>query len=238
MLGAGDGFMCGLLKGWLDGEPWPTALKYANACGAFAVSRHGCTPAYPSWEELQFFLKRGIVRPDLRHDAELEQVHWATNRQAATGRPCGSSPSTTAPSSRRWRATASTKGGAFKELCLDAALKVQDGAAGLWHPLRQPDRARRRSAPASGTRAVDRAAGGAPGSRPLELEPELGPDCGALGEWARENVVKVLCFCHPDDDAETRAAQEATVKRLFTAGAAQPAGIPAGGHSVQGRPGR
>ena len=45
VLGAGDGFMSGLLKGWLDGENWPTALKYANACGAFAVSRHGCTPA-------------------------------------------------------------------------------------------------------------------------------------------------------------------------------------------------
>ena len=59
VLGAGDGFMSGLLKGWLDGEDWPTSLKYANACGAFAVSRHGCTPAYPSWEELQFFLARG-----------------------------------------------------------------------------------------------------------------------------------------------------------------------------------
>lgn len=80
VLGAGDGFMSGLLKGWLDGEDWPTALKYANACGAFAVSRHGCTPAYPSWEELQFFFERGIKRPDLRNDAELEQVHWATNR--------------------------------------------------------------------------------------------------------------------------------------------------------------
>ena len=34
VLGAGDGFMSGLLKGWLDGENWPTALKYANACGA------------------------------------------------------------------------------------------------------------------------------------------------------------------------------------------------------------
>jgi 5-dehydro-2-deoxygluconokinase len=53
VLGAGDGFMSGLLKGWLDGEPWPVALTYANACGAFAVSRHGCTPAYPSWEELR-----------------------------------------------------------------------------------------------------------------------------------------------------------------------------------------
>ncbi|OYW58619.1 MAG: 5-dehydro-2-deoxygluconokinase, partial [Rhodobacterales bacterium 12-65-15] len=80
VLGAGDGFMSGLLKGWLDGEAWPTALTYANACGAFAVSRHGCTPAYPSWEELQFFLQRGVVTPALRHDPALEQIHWSTNR--------------------------------------------------------------------------------------------------------------------------------------------------------------
>ena len=81
VLGAGDGFFSGLMKGWLDGESWPRALEYANACGAFAVSRHGCTPAYPSLEELRFFLTRGIVRPDLRNDAELEQIHWSTNRK-------------------------------------------------------------------------------------------------------------------------------------------------------------
>ena len=63
--------MSGLLKGWLDGENWPTALKYANACGAFAVSRHGCTPAYPSWEELQFFFNYQIKRPDLRNDVYI-----------------------------------------------------------------------------------------------------------------------------------------------------------------------
>jgi 5-dehydro-2-deoxygluconokinase len=80
VLGAGDGLFSGLMKGWLDGEDWPTALKYANACGAFAVSRHGCTPAYPSLEELEFFFERGIKQPDLRNDAELEQIHWSTNR--------------------------------------------------------------------------------------------------------------------------------------------------------------
>ncbi len=80
VLGAGDGFMSGLLKGWLTDQDWPTALTYANACGAFAVSRHGCTPAYPSWEELRFFLDRGIRSPALRKDAELEQIHWSTNR--------------------------------------------------------------------------------------------------------------------------------------------------------------
>ena len=39
-----------------------------------------------------------------------------------------------------------------------------------------------------------------PGSRPIEFEPELGEDLGRLREWARENVVKLLVFCHPDDD--------------------------------------
>src|SRR5690606_37008496 len=56
-----------------------------------------------------------------------------------------------------------------------------------------------------------------PGSRPLTLEPELGPDCGALNQWAREDVVKVLCFRHPEGAAEMRTAQEGTVKRLVDA---------------------
>jgi 5-dehydro-2-deoxygluconokinase len=41
---------------------------------------------------------------------------------------------------------------------------------------------------------------------PLTLEPEIGPDFGGLSEWPLEHVVKVLCFCHPDDDAEMKAA--------------------------------
>ncbi|MCI5076577.1 5-dehydro-2-deoxygluconokinase [Oricola sp.] len=215
VLGAGDGFMSGLLKGWLDGEAWPVALKYANACGAFAVSRHGCAPAYPSWEELQFFFKRGIVRPDLRHDAELEQVHWATNRHGdwSTVRVFAFDHRLQLEEMEGYSLD---KGGRFKELCLDAALKVQDGRGG--YGILCDNRI--------GRSALHRASGTGlwigrptewPGSRPLELEPELGPDCGKLAEWTREDVVKVLCFCHPGDDAETWAAQEETVRRLFTA---------------------
>jgi len=81
VLGAGDGFMSGLLRGWLRQESWETALTWANACGAFAVSRHGCAPAYPSWEELQWFLQNGSEHRALRHDAKLEHIHWATNRR-------------------------------------------------------------------------------------------------------------------------------------------------------------
>ncbi|MDE0213084.1 MAG: 5-dehydro-2-deoxygluconokinase, partial [Deltaproteobacteria bacterium] len=80
VLGAGDGFMAGLLKGWLTGEDWSGTLRIANACGALAVSRHGCTPAYPSEVELRDFLENGPSTPAVRHDARLEQIHWATNR--------------------------------------------------------------------------------------------------------------------------------------------------------------
>ena len=219
VLGAGDGFFSGLLKGWLDGEDWPTTLKYANACGAFAVSRHGCTPAYPSWEELQFFFGRGIVRPDLRNDADLEQVHWSTNRHRMVS---GHWPSARifAFDHRKqledMEGYTPEKGEAFKRLCLEAALKVQGGEPG--YGILCDDRIGRDALhAASGTGLWVGRPCEWPGSRPLALEPALGPDCGGLGEWAKENVVKVLCFCHPDDDPLLRAEQEATVKRLFTA---------------------
>ena len=41
----------------------------------------------------------------------------------------------------------------------------------------------------------------------LDLSGELGPDFGGLSEWPLENVVKVLCFCHPEDDASMWADQ-------------------------------
>jgi 5-dehydro-2-deoxygluconokinase len=215
VLGAGDGFMSGLLKGWLDGEPWPTALTYANACGAFAVSRHGCTPAYPSWEELQFFLKRGVVTPALRKDQALEQVHWATNRHKdwSTMRVFAFDHRMQLEA---MEGATPQKIGAFKELCLDAALQVAGGKPG--YGILCDSRL--------GRDALYRAAGTGlwigrpvewPGSRPLTLEPEIGPDFGGLSEWPLEHVVKVLCFYHPEDDADTKAKQEDTVLRLFHA---------------------
>ncbi|SMO43084.1 bifunctional 5-dehydro-2-deoxygluconokinase/5-dehydro-2-deoxyphosphogluconate aldolase [Paracoccus laeviglucosivorans] len=215
VLGAGDGFMSGLLKGWLDGEPWPVALKYANACGAFAVSRHGCTPAYPSWAELQFFLQRGIRDKALRKDAELERIHRATNLHPLTGdlrafafdhrvqledMP-GASPA---------------KIGAFKKLCLSAALQVQDGRPG--YGILCDDRLGRAALHASaGTGLWVGRPTEWPGSRPLRLEPELGAANQGLHEWPAGQTVKVLCFCHPSDDEAMRTDHEATVTRLYQA---------------------
>lgn len=215
VLGAGDGFMSGLLKGWLDGEDWPVTLGYANACGAFAVSRHGCTPAYPSWEELQFFLKRGVKEPALRKDKELEQLHWSTNRKGdwSTMRVFAFDHRIQL---EEMEGANPEKIGAFKELCLDAAAQVADGQPG--YGLLCDSRL--------GRDALYKAAGQGlwighpvewPASRPLELEPELGADFGGLSEWPAEHVVKCLCFYHPDDSAAMKAEQEEVVKRLFAA---------------------
>ncbi|WP_018687815.1 bifunctional 5-dehydro-2-deoxygluconokinase/5-dehydro-2-deoxyphosphogluconate aldolase [Ahrensia kielensis] len=225
VLGAGDGFFSGLLKGWmesgsLDDVNWPTALKYANACGAFAVSRHGCTPAYPSVEELNLFLERGVVQKDLRNDPVLEQIHWSTTRHTRNSGDW-SSMRVFAFDHRlqleEMEGYSIDKAGAFKELCLKAALDVQNGETG--YGILCDSRI--------GKSALHAASGSGlwigrptewPASRPLTLEPELGSDFGGLNEWPRENVIKCLCFCHPDDDAQTRASQEQTVKRLFDAG--------------------
>lgn len=217
VLGAGDGFMSGLLRGWLRDEGWERALTYANACGALAVSRHGCTPSYPSWEELCFFLERGVRVPALRKDAELEQIHWSTTRK-------GNWPEMRVfafDHRKQLEELAAELGAdparipAFKKLCLAAACRVQAGRPG--YGILSDGRL--------GEEALFAAAGTGlwigrpvelPGSRPLELE--IGPDFGSgLAEWPADHVVKVLCFCHPDDDETMRAAQEATVQRLARA---------------------
>ncbi len=215
VLGAGDGFMSGLLKGWLDDEPWPVALRLANACGAFAVSRHGCTPAYPSLAELQFFLERGVTRPDLRNDPDLEQIHWSTTRR-------GDWPALRVLAFDHRKQMEEMEGatperiGAFKLLCLQAAQRVAGGRGG--HGILCDNRLGRDALHAAAGQGlwIGRPAEW-PGSRPLRLEPELGPDAGGLSEWPLAHVVKVLCFCHPEDDAGMWADQEETLRRLFAA---------------------
>jgi len=216
VLGAGDGFMAGLLKGWLTDRDWQTALKYANACGAFAVSRHGCTPAYPSWDELQYFFDTGIQNPALRKDAALEQIHWSTNRTGewpemrvfAFDHRMQLEEIADAVGADRSRIEP------FKQLCLVAAKRVAAGNPG-YGILCDNRLGQEALFDASDTglwigRPVEW-----PGSRPLTLEPEIGPDFGGLSEWPVAHVVKALCFYHPDDDAKILTAQEETIQRLF-----------------------
>ena len=80
VLGAGDAFMAGFLRGWLKDEPLARCCAWANACGALVVSRHGCAPAMASWDELQHFIQHGSATRKLREDAALEHLHRASTR--------------------------------------------------------------------------------------------------------------------------------------------------------------
>jgi len=50
---AGDAFVGGLAVAMLRGTSLPEAVRFANACGAFAVTRAGAQPSLPSREDVE-----------------------------------------------------------------------------------------------------------------------------------------------------------------------------------------
>lgn len=242
VLGAGDAFMSGFLRGWLRDHPLEECCAFANACGAFAVSRHGCAPAIPTWTELSYFLANGSPTPRLREDARLSHIHWATTRRRdwpevmafaidhraqleAMATRLGADPARIA---------------AFKLLALKAAQQGSDGRDGFGMLLDG----------IHGQDALDALTGtGAwigrpvelPGSRPLRFEG--GPDIAVtIREWPAEHVVKCLAFYHPDDEEALRSEQEHRIQTLFAACRATghellleiipPRGMPAGDDTI------
>ena len=219
VLGAGDAFMSGLLRGWLGGEDWKTAATWANAGGAFAVSRLNCSPEYPTWQELQYFLKNGSREHALRKDANLNHVHWATTRRN------GDIPQLMALACDhriQLEAMARDAGAgydripAFKVLTVQAAAKVANGRPGYGMLLDEKygrlamEQFAREELDWLG-RSVE-----PPGSRPLRFE--FGPDLGSqLVEWPVNHCIKVLAFYHPDDRQALRDEQLATIRQTFDA---------------------
>lgn len=219
VLGAGDAFMSGFLRGYLRDEPVETCCTWANACGAFAVSRLLCSPESPTFAELQFFLKHGSPHRALRHDVAINHVHWATTR-----RPQAETLMALAIDHRSQVEAMADEAGvpreriaAFKRLAIDAAARIAEGAEGFGMLL---DGRHGREAL---FRAGDHGFWVArplevPGSRPLRLETDADGSLGAaLNEWPVDHVVKVLAFYHPDDDAALKAEQEATLRRVALA---------------------
>jgi 5-dehydro-2-deoxygluconokinase len=217
VLGAGDAFMSGFLRGWLAGEPLATCATWANACGAFAVSRLLCAPEYPTWEELQFFLKNGSPFRALRKDPAITHLHWATTR-----RPQPQTLMAFAIDHRAQLEELADQAGAergriadFKLLAVEAAARVAQGRPGFGmlldstHGYRALFRAGQH--PFWIGRPVEK-----PGSRPLDFDhlPDLGSH---LAEWPVGHTVKCLCFYHPDDPYELKAVQERELLRVHDA---------------------
>jgi len=218
VLGAGDAFMSGFLRGWLRGEGHATSATWANACGAFAVSRLLCAPEIPTWTELAYFLEHGSKEKALRKDAAINHVHWATTRRREI-------PQLRALAIDHRSQLEELAGGdaqklaripQFKVLAVKAAAQVAGGRDGFGMLL--DDKYGRDALYAAGAlknfwigKPIE-----LPGSRPLQFEfsQELGT---RLVEWPVDHCIKVLCFFHPDDPGEMRAAQIGKLRAAFDA---------------------
>ncbi|WP_432460701.1 MULTISPECIES: bifunctional 5-dehydro-2-deoxygluconokinase/5-dehydro-2-deoxyphosphogluconate aldolase [unclassified Agarivorans] len=219
VLGAGDAFMSGLLRGYLNDESWQQAGAYANACGALVVSRHGCAPAMPSKEELDDYLSRAAVvpRPDL--DPHLNHLHRVTTRDRSWGELC-----ILAFDHRIQFVEMAREAGAdlsliapLKQLIFKACQEVTaeaelQGKAGILCDSR------------FGQRVLNEVTGSdwwiarpveLPGSRPLAME--HGNIGSQLIEWPLEHIVKCLVFFHPEDAHPLRLAQEKQIQEVYAA---------------------
>lgn len=218
-LGAGDSFMSGFLRGWLKGEAHETSATWANACGAFAVSRLLCSPEIPTFTELQYFLKHGSKEHALRKDADLNHVHWATTRIA------GDIPLLMALAIdhrsqlvdvARELGVPETRIPAFKRLAVAAAARVAKGRPGYGMLI---DERFGRDAFFDAMKQNFTWIGRPvelPGSKPLKFE--FSQDIGSqLVAWPVEHCIKCLCFYHPDDPAALKAEQQEKLRALFDA---------------------
>jgi len=211
VLGAGDAFMSGLLRGWLNDESWEQACRYANACGALVVSRHGCAPAMPTKQELDDFLSRDkeVTRPDL--DPRLNHLHRVTTRKQQWQEL-----NVFAFDHRKQLADMATEAGVDDSRIPELKLLLLQGAQQAAQEAGLDDgRSGILADTTYGQPALNAITGKGwwigrpielPGSRPLRLE--HGNIGSQLIDWPQEHVVKCLTFYHPHDSAEMRQQQD------------------------------
>ncbi len=217
VLGAGDAFMGGFLRGWLRDETLEESCRMGNACGAIVVSRHGCAPAMPTWAELQSLLRTAGELPSESFIRHLDHVHWAATRAhaypelmvlAIDHRSQFEDPANFGAVDRERIA-------AFKTLGLRAlhAVARQDRRFGVLLDGRYGFEALSEAAdlPYWTGRPIE-----IPHSRPLEFEGSA--DVAVeLSSWPLNQVVKCLVTYHPDDPVDLKERQDRQLQRLFDA---------------------
>jgi 5-dehydro-2-deoxygluconokinase len=216
ILGAGDAFMSGFLRGWLAALPLETCCRYGNACGAIVVSRHGCAPAMPTWTELSAFLEGKWPRR-LRESEELEHVHWATTRAPRPAELLVLAMDHRGPLETLAAEVDAGESAleAFKALAIDAVDRVAGGDPryGILLDGRLGRRGLERAAdqPYWIGRPIEQS-----GSRPLAFDGAA--DVGStLRAWPQNHVVKCLVRYHPDDPEMLRQRQEERLLCLYSA---------------------
>jgi 5-dehydro-2-deoxygluconokinase len=220
VLGAGDAFISGFLKGWLTGADEATCCAYANACGALVVSRHACAPAMPTPAELDYFLANTsrMKRPD--RDTALTRLHRVSPPRKPWTEVLGF-----AFDHRDQLSVLAQQAGvsedrisALKQLFVQAVAETEAHIGGRGRmAVLIDDR--------YGQDALNAATGRGwwigrpvelPGSNPLRFE--HGRSIGtALVSWPHEHIVKCLVQYHPDDETEHRLEQERQLQSLYDA---------------------
>ena len=214
VLGAGDAFMAGLLRGWLRNQTWQTTCAYANACGAFAVSRHGCCPAYPSEIELMEFINHSSEFEALRFDPRLNHLHRVTTRRKRYSRLIAF-----AFDHRVQFETWASESGRdavaideFKKLAWQAASEEAGDDAGFGVLIdERTGRSALHAATSSGAwvgRPIESS-----GIFPLAYEAEA-DITEHLADWPLTQTVKVLCPYRLTDNDDIRHHHETMIKRL------------------------
>ena len=220
VLGAGDAFMSGLMRGWVNQEPWEQTCRYANACGALVVTRHGCAPEIPTKKELDYYLEHVDEMEMDELTAKVSHLHRVTTRHNGSSEICA-----LAFDHRLQLEHLAEETGAnlaqlskLKMLIARASKLVNErlnleGRAGILVDRRY------------GKDVLNQETGNGlwiacpvelPGSRPLSFEE--GNNIGlALRTWPKEHVVKCLVFYHPDDTQTLRKAQEDSICQLYRA---------------------
>lgn len=205
VLGAGDAFLAGFLLGYLRDEPHEVSARFANACGALAVSRLMCSVEFATLAELTHYLAHGSSHRALRHDPQLEHLHWVTTRKSAPGALYVLDAAQVSPE--------------LAPLVVEAAAQVAARHANVGVRLGS-------AAHAATVRAAQRArlwiaqAVEAAGERPLEFAPGWSLATQLL-EWPAGITVSCRCEIRPDDAPQMRAAQERSLMRLAGACRAQ-----------------
>jgi 5-dehydro-2-deoxygluconokinase len=221
VLGAGDAFMSGFLRGYLRNVNLEKSANYANASGALVVSRHGCAPAIPSENELFYYLENSHNIPNPSQDKVLNHLHRISSRSGSRSEifgfafdhrkqlydlaiECGEDPDRIVK---------------LKKLFLNSIedtikkSNINENNVGVLIDDTYGEDALQSIAEKTWWigRPVE-----LPGSCPLEFEGG-GLIGSKLQSWPLKHVVKCLLFYHPNDPIELKLTQEQRLKELYSA---------------------
>ncbi|MEM5499964.1 5-dehydro-2-deoxygluconokinase [Ahrensia kielensis] len=213
VVGAGDAFLSGMISQLAAGAPIEQALTVGNACGALVVSRHGCSDAMPSTDEVDLL----VGRPPREASPEwLKHLHWVTRRRNWPQPVAALAFDHREPFEMLLEQTGSPakRVGEFKALLTQAAINVMevsdhtspgaliDGRFGAASLQKLTDLGWWVSRPVEAT-----------GSRPLRFEAGEALETN-MRSWDSRQMVKCLVWYHPDDEEVMKADQIRSLRRL------------------------